>query len=226
MKFYADEACFSVDDLPDLVFDLFLVSSVPSKNHAVIDELKSKREINSIEIFDPAKQELLTNIYPGLGADRVAKLIGALELNPGKNVILMDFGTATTISVANSKKEFLGGFITLGMRASLRALSEECEALADFSEDMDYDLNAVSEFNSSKQAMLHGTYFAHLGLVNEWIYQAKKLIGDPSSRCYDATSTVTICTGGDAIQFERHFDKYIESGDLLLALIHRLKAHN
>lgn len=223
VKYQLDKTYFNIDDLPDFVFDVFIVSSVPSKNQAVIDELEFKRKINSIEIFDPEKQDILTGIYQGIGADRVAKLIGALELNPGKNIILMDFGTATTISVANQQKKFLGGFITLGLRASLRALSEECEGLADFSNDLcDYDFNAVREFNSTKAAILYGTYTAHLGLINEWIFQASKLLdGDNSD--LDSKSTITVCTGGDAVEFERYFDKHLDDGELLFKW---LKTHD
>ena len=211
----------SVDDLPnDSSYDTYIISSVPSQTQLIVDEFKAKRELASLEIFDPQKQSSLTNLYPGLGADRVAKLIGALDLNPGSNIILMDFGTATTIGVANANREFLGGFISLGLRASMKALSEDCDALDDFFKDLRNLLGEPDmKTNNTRDAIVHGAYTAHLGLINEWIFRARKLINNDQP-------TLTICTGGGASSFLNYFDKHIEDGELLGAFVEGLKSHH
>lgn len=211
----------SVDDLPnDSSYDTYIISSVPSQTQLIVDEFKAKRELASLEIFDPQKQSSLTNLYPGFGADRVAKLIGALDLNPGSNIILMDFGTATTIGVANANREFLGGFISLGLRASMKALSEDCDALDDFSKDLRNLLGEPDmKTNNTRDAIVHGAYTAHLGLINEWIFRARKLINNDQP-------TLTICTGGGASSFLNYFDKHIEDGELLGAFVEGLKSHH
>jgi len=63
-----------------------------------------------------------------LGADRIANAVGALE-KFGQNAIVVDFGTATTFDVVNSKREFIGGLITTGLHLQLNALSAKTSKL-------------------------------------------------------------------------------------------------
>jgi len=226
--FLGDRVFYSIEDL--LIFlkaatthpgvemlqvDLFMVSTVEAKNQEIISKLRTELNINQIEIFNGLEQTEIKEIYDGLGNDRVAKLIGASRLNPGKNIILMDFGTATTISVLDSERNFKGGFIGLGMRSSLQALSEYCDALADYSKDPEfgvlidnYDEKTLYENKSTKNAILLGAVNSHIALVNQWLYRGKQLI-EPDSK------HITICTGGEAGYFERFFDKRIEEAELL-----------
>ena len=58
-----------------------------------------------------------------LGSDRIADAAAAACLYGGP-VIVVDMGTMTTLSVVNSKNEFLGGAICPGIRLSQQALAE------------------------------------------------------------------------------------------------------
>lgn len=196
-------------------FSIHIISTVSSLIDKTIKTIQKKFSdqglvIQKIEIFDAMQQNFLTNIYPGLGADRVAKLTGALKLNPNKNLILIDFGTATTMSIASSKKKFLGGFISLGFRASLKALNNNCDALEDYSDKVN-DLNLLSnpDTKNSQEAIIYGSYSAHIGLIQEWIKEASSVLKDK----------LTICTGGDARFFTKYFDQYIDDKILLEAAL-------
>jgi type III pantothenate kinase len=57
-----------------------------------------------------------------VGADRIANAMGAVELYPGENLIIVDFGTATTFCVVTAQKEYLGGLIMPGPRLAMEAL--------------------------------------------------------------------------------------------------------
>ncbi len=57
-----------------------------------------------------------------VGSDRIANAIAATHENPNQDLILVDFGTATTFCAVNSKKEYLGGVITAGLRLSMESL--------------------------------------------------------------------------------------------------------
>ena len=46
-----------------------------------------------------------------VGADRIADAVGAISLFPDRNLIVADFGTATTVCAITKDKEFLGGNI-------------------------------------------------------------------------------------------------------------------
>ena len=62
---------------------------------------------------------------PGqLGADQVADAVAGISGYPVP-LILIDMGTATTASVVNSKKQYVGGMILPGVGVSLEALAVE-----------------------------------------------------------------------------------------------------
>jgi type III pantothenate kinase len=58
-----------------------------------------------------------------LGSDRLMAAVAAKYLFPNKDVIVFDFGTALTIDFINSKGEYLGGNISLGLNTRYRALN-------------------------------------------------------------------------------------------------------
>ncbi len=64
-----------------------------------------------------------------VGSDRIANAIAATHLFPEKNLIIADFGTATTLCVISKQKEYLGGVILAGMRLSMEALEKNTAKL-------------------------------------------------------------------------------------------------
>lgn len=67
-----------------------------------------------------------------VGSDRVADTVAASELYP-LPVITVDMGTATTVSVVDENKTFLGGLIVPGVRLSLESLSSRASQLPEIS---------------------------------------------------------------------------------------------
>ena len=57
-----------------------------------------------------------------LGRDRLAAAVGATVLYPGRNVLIVDFGTAITFDFVSAEGEFLGGNISPGAAPRFRAL--------------------------------------------------------------------------------------------------------
>ncbi len=57
-----------------------------------------------------------------VGADKIANAIGAAGIFPGRNLLIVDFGTATTLCAVSREKEYLGGIITPGVQMSMGAL--------------------------------------------------------------------------------------------------------
>ena len=67
---------------------------------------------------------------PGeMGADRVADAVAALAQYPVP-LVIVDMGTATTISVLDDKKRYIGGMIMPGVRISLDALTSRASQLS------------------------------------------------------------------------------------------------
>ena len=72
---------------------------------------------------------------PGqLGADQVADAVAGIAGYPVP-LILIDMGTATTASVVNSKKQYVGGMILPGVGVSLDALTARASQLSGISID-------------------------------------------------------------------------------------------
>ena len=70
---------------------------------------------------------------PGeMGADRVADAVAALAQYPVP-LVIVDMGTATTISVLDDKKRYIGGMILPGVRISLDALTSRASQLSGIS---------------------------------------------------------------------------------------------
>jgi type III pantothenate kinase len=72
-----------------------------------------------------------------VGADRIVNGVAAFELYGGP-VVVVDFGTATTIDVIDSKGAYLGGAIASGVETSAEALFSKAAKL------MKVDLDPVS----------------------------------------------------------------------------------
>src|SRR5882757_4789525 len=64
-----------------------------------------------------------------VGADKIANAIGGVARFPGRNLIIVDFGTATTLCAVTGEKEYLGGIITPGMHTSMAALESNTARL-------------------------------------------------------------------------------------------------
>ncbi len=64
-----------------------------------------------------------------VGADKIANAIGALSRFPGRNLLIIDFGTATTLCAVTKDKEYLGGIITPGINISMEALESQTARL-------------------------------------------------------------------------------------------------
>ena len=64
-----------------------------------------------------------------VGADKIANAIGALSRFPGRNLLIADFGTATTLCAVTKDKQYLGGIITPGISISMAALESQTARL-------------------------------------------------------------------------------------------------
>jgi type III pantothenate kinase len=64
-----------------------------------------------------------------VGADKIANALGGLTRFPGRNLLIVDFGTATTLCAVTKNKEYLGGVITPGIHSSMAMLESKTARL-------------------------------------------------------------------------------------------------
>jgi type III pantothenate kinase len=87
-----------------------IISSVVNYSREIIDYLRSQYstciELDHYTPF-PLQNNYLTP--DTLGFDRIAAAVGAYTICPGKNVLVIDAGTAITYDIVTAKGEFHGG---------------------------------------------------------------------------------------------------------------------
>ncbi len=146
-----------------------------------------------------------------VGADRIADAIGATHLYPHRNLLVIDFGTATTIEVINRDNEYLGGVILAGMKISMEALQMQTAKLPPV-EIVRVDPKSVLG-KSTVESIQSGLFYGTIGIIREF---KKRLTDECFSGGHGEDTPVVLATGGFSGLFEKSdlFDAVIP--DLVL----------
>ena len=127
---------------------------------------------------------VLTDPPTDTGVDRVVNVAAAYE-QLGKACVVVDAGTAVTISACNDKGDFLGGVIAPGVSMQLRSLHEQTAKLP----EVTFDVPKGVFGRTTAEAIRHGVYSGIRGLVKEVVENFATELGSwPEA----------IGTGGDA----------------------------
>ena len=140
-----------------------------------------------------------------VGADRIADAVGAIKLHPGRNLIVADFGTATTLCAITRNKEFLGGNILPGMRLAMDALESKTAQLP----SVEIIAPESGLGRSTVESIQAGLYWSNVGMVRE-------LVSRITTEVFSDEPPLVIGTGGFSYLFNREklFDHVIP--DLIL----------
>ena len=140
---------------------------------------------------------------PGqLGADLVADAVVGLASYPVPLVVI-DMGTATTISVVNSKKQYVGGMIMPGVGISLDALTARASQLSGISIDAPRHIIGKNTIECMKSGVLYSNAAALDGIID----RIEEELGE---------KTTVIATGGLAKKIVPHCRKEIILDEELL----------
>ncbi len=170
-----------------------LCSVVPSVSNELLEYLLQQ----NLELFQVTaqKQKLVSDVYSTMGADRVANAAGALKLYAREQTaIVIDFGTATTLTAVDPRGKFLGGMITLGLGQTFAALYTATEQLPDIHWDSDKDLPEPLA-TDTHAAITGGCILGHLGILEYWMKAVKRKLNQPCT---------VIATGGYASTIAPH----------------------
>ncbi len=140
-----------------------------------------------------------------VGADRIADAVGAIKLFPGRNLIVADFGTATTLCAITRDKEFLGGNIIPGVRLAMEALEAKTAQLP----SVEIVPPASAFGRSTIESIQAGLYWSNVGMMRE-------LVARITAEVFRDEAPLVIGTGGFAQLFTREklFDHLVP--DLIL----------
>ena len=89
------------------------------------DLLSIINNFNAIELNDNVKIPIKINYnnINDLGKDRLAAIIGAINLYSNENILILDIGTCLTIDFINNNK-YIGGRISPGLKMRYKALNK------------------------------------------------------------------------------------------------------
>jgi type III pantothenate kinase len=104
-----------------------------------------------------------------IGADRLANAVAA-KIHFGAPVVVVDFGTAVTFDVVDSKANYVGGIIAPGLAAMTTYLHEKTALLPRI--EIREIKTAIGR--STEEAMLVGAVHGYRGLVRELIMELKR----------------------------------------------------
>lgn len=116
------------------------------------------------------------------GADRIANAAGAYVLY-NHPVIVVDFGTATTFDIVNSKGEFIGGIIAPGVNLQLKSLNKFTSKLP----RIDVTLSNAAIGHNTTDAILSGVLRGTASMIDGLVEQCEKELGQKA---------VVVATGG------------------------------
>lgn len=192
---------------PQSIKGIAISSVVPALDYSISAACMKYFSITPLELKPGIKTGLKLDIKNPLelGADRIANAIAACHFYPNKNLLAVDFGTATTICAITKQKTYLGGAILAGLKISMEALFQNAAKLA--SVEIIEPENPLGK--TTKTHIQSGLYYGQLGAIKELIHQYQTHI------FFDEPALV-IATGGYAYLFEKEklFDHI--SPDLIL----------
>src|ERR671913_385852 len=131
-----------------------------------------------------------------VGADRVLNVIAAHALYEG-DLIVIDFGTATTFDVVDYSGAYKGGIIAPGINLSLDALVNAAAKLPRIAIEVPEDKSVIGRTTDSQ--MLTGIYWGYVAMMEGLVTRLKREIGRPVK---------VVATGGLAALFDKQADLF------------------
>ncbi|NUT00051.1 MAG: type III pantothenate kinase [Sphingomonas sp.] len=131
-----------------------------------------------------------------VGADRALNAIGAHDKCAG-DLIVIDFGTATTFDVVDYTGAYKGGIIAPGINLSIDALVNAAAKLPRIAIEVPESQSVIGRTTESQ--MLTGIYWGYVAMMEGLVMRLKREIGRPVK---------VIATGGLAALFDKQTDLF------------------
>jgi type III pantothenate kinase len=177
---------------PETINQIAICSVVPHMDYSMRSACKKYFAIEPFTLQPGAKTGIKIKYRNPLevGADVIAEAIAAVQLYPEQNVIIIDFGTATTLCPVNAQKEFLGGLILPGMRLGMESLQSNTAKLPTVKIIKPEQILGTSTIESIQS----GLYYGQLAAIKEITRQLTKEL-------FAGKKPIIIGTGGFAYLF-------------------------
>lgn len=169
-------------------------SVVPPLTRPVVRELRRSFRITP-RLLSPGAPHGLTVGYRRpreLGADRLAAALGARMKFPRRHVIVVDCGTATTVTALHRDGTLLGGAILPGLSLGPEMLAKRTAKLP----RVPLRRPAAALGRSPAEGISSGIFFGHVGAIRE-------LVGRIRREAFGREAVLVVGTGGHAPFFAK-----------------------
>lgn len=210
---------YSTDTYKDLLIDTLgsiniegciIASVVNGLDKTLYDAVLSVFGIESV-ILSPNLNigiKLILKDNNEIGADRIANGIAAARLYK-LPVIVVDFGTANTFDIVNSKGEFIGGVIAPGINTQLTSLSKCTSKLP----KLDATVSEKAIGDNTLDAILSGVIRGTACMVEGLLSECEKEMGEKAT---------IVATGGNCELISQYMNRKFDYVNPTLTL-HGLK---
>jgi type III pantothenate kinase len=180
-----------------------VASVVPHITEQLKKHTQNRKDIHFVYHESPVNFSIELPNPQSLGSDLIAAAQGALQKYP-EPLIIVDAGTATTITVVNRKKQFIGGAICPGIGISSNALFTQASALS----PIQLKLPEAFIGNKTNDAILSGICLGHASMIEKMVERFEKELGD--------ICTVILTGGAIEILIQSFPKRYIHAPTLTI----------
>jgi type III pantothenate kinase len=182
--------------------DRSILSSVIDHNPAMEVLLRQRTSFHKLDHHSRVPITTPVGKPETIGADRLALVVAAVTLFPGKNNLVIGLGSAITYNYVNKYKEFIGGGISPGMEMRFRSLQAFTAKLPLVKADWNFPLAGYDTRTNILSGVILGMAKEVDGIIEA--YEEK----------YDNFNV--LLSGGDAVYFTRHLKKKIFADPYLI----------
>ncbi|MDF9825559.1 type III pantothenate kinase [Breznakia sp. PF5-3] len=158
---------------PSDVQDVIIASVVPKIMYSFNNSIRKYFKKEPIIVGPGIKTGISIRIDNprDLGADRLVDAVAAYYIHKG-NVLVIDFGTATTFDYINEKGEFVGGVTSPGIEIGAQAMAAKAAKLPEIEIKASPGVLATNTIDS----MQAGVYFGYIGHTEYIIKKFKETV--------------------------------------------------
>ena len=172
-----------------------ILSSVIHHNPGLEDLLRTRTAFHKLDHQSKIPVTTPVGKPDTIGADRLALVVAAVTLFPGKNNLVIGLGSAITYNYVNKYREFIGGAISPGMEMRFKSLQAFTAKLPLVKADWNFPLAGYDTRTNILSGVILGMAKEVDGIIEA--YEEK----------YDNFNVLV--SGGDSSYFLRHLKKRI-----------------
>lgn len=195
------------EDTISMLIDLYhphrsILSSVIDHNPAMEKLLRERTSFHKLDHHSRVPITTPVGKPETIGADRLALVVAAVTLFPGKNNLVIGLGSAITYNYVNKYNEFVGGGISPGMEMRFKSLQAFTAKLPLVKADWNFPLAGYD----TRTNILSGVILGMAKEVDGMIEAYEEKYGNFN----------VLLSGGDAVYFTRHLKKKIFADPYLI----------